>query len=140
MIRAMLFQYVRTLLCKSLLLPLLAVAIAGCGDGKPPSFPLSGTITFEGSPIPEGTIMFIPLNKRSGTARADIVDGKYSLELPAGQQRVIVEASRFIGPEDKTMGVRPRDQYLPERYNVETTLSMEVMPKNDNVYDLKLQK
>lgn len=121
-------------------LSVLAFSVAGCSDGKPPNYPLSGAITFEGKPVPEGTIMFIPSDKRSGTAKAEIVDGKYTLELPAGEKLVKVEASRFIGPEDKSLGVRPRDQYLPDRYNVESKLTTEVKPQNDNVYNLKLQK
>ena len=84
--------------------------------------------------------MFVASDKRSGNAKAEIVDGKYTLELPAGEKVVKVEASRFIGPEDKSLGVRPRDQYLPDRYNVESKLSMEVKPQNENVYDLKMQK
>lgn len=84
--------------------------------------------------------MFIASDKRSGNAKAEIVDGKYTLELPAGEKLVKVEASRFTGPEDKSLGVRPRDQYLPDRYNVESKLSMEVKPQNENVYDLKMQK
>ena len=123
-----------------LLLTSLIVATSGCSDGKPPNYPLSGTVTFEGKPVPEGTIMFIASDKRSGNAKTEIVDGKYTLELPAGEKLVKVEASRFIGPEDKSLGVRPRDQYLPDRYNVESKLSMEVKPQNENVYDLKMQK
>jgi hypothetical protein len=125
----------------ALVLPaLLLFTGSGCGDGKPPKYPLSGTITFDGKPIAEGSIMFIPSDRHSSTETAAIVDGKYAIELPVGQKLVMVEASRFIGPEDKAMGVRPRDQYLPDRYNVESKLTMEVKPQNDNIYDLKLQK
>ena len=124
----------------ALVSPVLLSIVCGCSDGKAAKYPLSGTIMFDGKPIPEGSIMFVPSDRHSSTETAPIVDGKYSLELPAGQKLVMVEASRFIGSEDKAMGVRPRDQYLPDRYNVESKLTMEVKPQNDNVYDLKLQK
>ena len=140
MISANISRNQRWLVGRISLLSSLAFAIVGCSEGKPPNYPLSGTITFEGKPVPEGTIMFLASDKRSGNAKAEIVDGKYTLELPAGQKLVKIEASRFIGPEDKSMGVRPRDQYLPDRYNVESKLTVEVKPQNDNVYDLKLQK
>jgi hypothetical protein len=114
--------------------------LIGCGDGKPPKYSLSGMLTFDGKPIPEGSIMFQATDKRTAPDTALIVDGKYQLELTAGEKLVMVEASKFVGPEDKTMGVRPRDQYLPHKYNVESTLTMEVKPQDGNVYDLKLQK
>jgi hypothetical protein len=117
------------------LLPML-----GCGDGKPPKYALSGTVTFGGMPVPDGSIMFQASDKRTAPDTAAIVDGKYALELTAGQKLVMVEASKFVGPEDKTMGVRPRDQYLPHKYNVESKLTMEVKPQDGNVYDLPLQK
>lgn len=127
---------------KTLLMLLMAVVVplVGCGDGTPPRYSLSGVVTFDGQPIPEGSIMFQAADKRSAPDTAQIVDGKYSLKLQAGQKLVMVEASKFVGPEDKTMGVRPRDQYIPHRYNVESKLTMEVKPQDGNVYDLPLQK
>jgi hypothetical protein len=128
------------MMLRFLLIMGLTLPLVGCGDGKPPKYSLSGTVTFEGKPVPEGSIMFQAADKRTAPDTAQIVDGKYSLELMAGEKIVMVEASKFVGPEDKTMGVRPRDQYLPHRYNVETTLKMEVKPQDGNVYDLSLQK
>lgn len=128
------------MLNRRLLLLLFVACLAGCGDGKPPTYELSGTVTFDGKPIPEGSIMFRPSDNRSATATTQIVDGKYSLKLPAGQKSVMVEASQFVGPVDKTMGQRPRDQYIPFKYNVETTLTMEVKPENNLVQDFALKK
>jgi hypothetical protein len=124
-----------TLLC---LLVASFVAV-GCGDGKPPKYKLSGTVSYEGQPIPEGTIMFLASDLRGQPETAPIKDGKYALEVTAGQKKVVVEASKFVGPPDKTMGVRPRDQYLPNKYNVDTTLTKELKPQDD-VYDLVLTK
>lgn len=112
---------------------------SGCGDGKPPKYSLSGTVTFNGQPIPDGSIMFQATDKRTAPDTALIVDGKYTLKLPAGEKLVMVEASKFVGPEDKTMGVRPRDQYIPHKYNIESKLTMEVKPQDGNVYDLPLR-
>jgi hypothetical protein len=120
---------------------ILAVLLAatGCNDGKPPKYKLSGNVTFEGQPIPEGTIMFLASDLRGQPETAQIVDGKYMLELTAGKKKVVVEASKYTGPEDKTMGVRPRDTYIPFKYNVDTTLTTEVKPQED-VYNLALTK
>jgi hypothetical protein len=123
-----------------LFLVLLSLSVVGCGDGKPPKYELSGTVTFDGKRVPEGSIMFRPSDNRSAPETTQIVDGKYSLQLPAGQKSVMIEASRFVGPVDKTMGQRPRDQYIPFKYNVESKLTMEVKAENGGVHDFTLTK
>lgn len=37
--------------------------LAGCGDGGPPRYHISGTVTFEGQPVPAGAISFIPVGE-----------------------------------------------------------------------------
>lgn len=123
----------------TLLLLTIALVCTGCSDGKPPKYKLSGTVTFDGKPVPEGSIMFLASDLHGQPETAQIVDGKYALEVTAGQKKVVVEASKFVGPEDKMMGVRPRDQYLPTKYNVDSALTREVKPQDD-VYDLALTK
>ena len=123
----------------TLLLFVASLVSAGCGDGKPQKYKLSGTVTYEGQPIPEGSIMFMASDLRGQPETAQISNGKYSVDVTPGQKKVVVEASKFVGPEDKTMGVRPRDQYLPNKYNVDSTLTREVKPQDD-VYDLTLTK
>ncbi|MEX2170800.1 MAG: hypothetical protein WD851_15895 [Pirellulales bacterium] len=120
-------------------LALLSLLVAGCGDGSPPKYPASGSVTFNGQPIPDGSIAFVPQDGRSKPSATQIVDGKYAVELIAGGQKVIVEASKFVGPEDKVMGLRPRDQYLPDRYNIETTLAVDVKPEAENQFNFDLE-
>jgi hypothetical protein len=68
-------------LCIPLCLPALVV-LAGCGGkGDAPRFDLSGTVTYDGKPVPAGYIVFEPETAagNSGPAsQADIHDGKYS--------------------------------------------------------------
>ncbi len=58
------------------------VALVGCSDsGEMPRFDLSGTITFEGKPVPVGYIVFAPNTELGNTgpgSQADIQEGKYS--------------------------------------------------------------
>lgn len=37
--------------------------LTGCGDGGPPRYHISGTITFDGQPVPAGAISFIPVGE-----------------------------------------------------------------------------
>jgi hypothetical protein len=120
-------------------LPLLGLLVAsGCGEQREPLYPVSGEVTFEGEPLAEGTIAFVPLDGRTPHS-TPVTAGKYEVELPAGPQKVIIEASRFIGPEDKVMGLRPREQYLPDKYNVDSTLEIDVKAEQENKFDFPLK-
>jgi hypothetical protein len=67
---------------------LLCAVIAGCGrstDG-PKRYPLSGTVTYNGQPVPKGFITLEPDAEKgnSGPGGADIVNGKYDTRTTMG--------------------------------------------------------
>lgn len=62
--------------------PLVILPMVGCGDGAAgvPRYDVAGTVTFNGQPVPQGTIQFRPdaSQGNSGPAGdAEIVDGRY---------------------------------------------------------------
>jgi hypothetical protein len=63
----------------------LVLAPVGCGHSGHTRFELSGTVTYDGQPVPVGYIVFTP-DKAAGNpgpgSQADIHDGKYS--TPSG--------------------------------------------------------
>lgn len=63
---------------------LLLLLLVGCGRS---SYKLSGTVTFDGKPVPKGEIVFMPdpeAGNRGPGVLADIVDGRYELPLDKG--------------------------------------------------------
>lgn len=60
---------------------------AGCGgDGGPPRFELSGSVTYQGRPVPRGYIVFTPDRAQGNDGPggyAEIVDGQY--QTPPGK-------------------------------------------------------
>jgi len=71
---------------------LLALTVAVCGAGcstssGPPSYKLSGDITFDNQPIPKGEIVFTPDGSKGNSGPqgvAAIEGGKYDTSKPGG--------------------------------------------------------
>ena len=57
--------------------------LAGCGGSGPTRYHVSGTVTFNGQPVPAGSIVFEPDTTAGNTGpqgRADISDGKFDTQ------------------------------------------------------------
>jgi hypothetical protein len=105
----------------------LATLLAGCGGSS--TYPVSGTVQYDGAPIPEGYIAFIPAGPGPGVG-GPIANGHYSLRAQAGKVRVEITANKKMplpfgrkGPEGQTEVIQ---QYVPERYNAKTELVKDV--------------
>lgn len=63
-----------------------ALFLAGCGTGKdPPRFQVQGTVTFQGRPVPSGTIRFEPDGSRGNQGPVSVIpirEGKYRSDQP----------------------------------------------------------
>jgi hypothetical protein len=90
----------------------LAVAIGvvvGCGKSGGLSFAnVSGTVTYNGAPLPKGQITF-QTDGRAPTV-ADIVDGKFAGQAMIGSNKVSVAAFRKADKE-KTLPETAKKQY-----------------------------
>jgi hypothetical protein len=108
-------------------LVLAMLFLAGCGGTS--TVPITGSVTLNGEPIPEGYIAFVPQGPGPGAGSA-IVNGKYSLVVPPGKNRVQVTASKKMPLPRGQVGMYGEKeevrQYIPGRYNSETTLEATV--------------
>jgi len=118
---------------------LLLGAFVGCDWGGPKMYPVSGEIRFQGELVPRGMISFIPDDPAQRTAATRIEGGKYNLRMTAGTRSIQIMATRDNGPIDPVMGQAPQVQYVPERYNVETELHVEITPDGENLFNYDLQ-
>jgi len=117
---------------------LAATITSGCSQG-PKLYPVSGAVTFEGAPVASGDILFIPADTTIAPEPATITDGKYSLQAREGKKRVEIRASKILPGGAKGAGGEPvPEEYLPRKYNSESTLSAEVKPSGDNKFDFPL--
>src|SRR5262245_27087747 len=63
-----------------ILVAVAAVALAWVtGRSRPEQFPVSGTVTYNGLPLGQGKISFLPSNPAGVQATGQVVGGKYTL-------------------------------------------------------------
>ena len=75
--------------CVWLGLPLLVLLAAGCNS----TGTVTGTVAYKGTPIPDGSVMFVPENG-SPSVIAFIKDGKYTTEkMPVGPAKVAISST-----------------------------------------------
>jgi len=116
-------------------------ALLGCDSG-PRMYPVSGTVTLDGQPVPEGDIAFLDPDNQIGPDAGKIKDGKFAFKTKAGKKMVEIRAARMQKPPpgaDGPGGAEPAFiEYLPERYNEKTELTAEVASGGPNQYEFKL--
>ena len=109
--------------------------VAGCGER---TYKVSGTVTFDGKPVENGTIVFEAADSGAGLANSGIKDGKFELQSKIGKKKVVISAFRTRPGTEKD--VQPSvDEYIPRKYNLETTLFKDVAA-TDNQFDFNLEK
>jgi hypothetical protein len=106
---------------------LAVLALTGCSS-EPPSCRVTGAVTLDGKPVPDGDIHFRASDGRWGAEVGKIQDGKYQLMAKAGARRVEISASRII----------PGGEPVPEEYNAQSKLLAEGTAGGANVFDFNL--
>jgi hypothetical protein len=115
--------------------------VAGCA--KSDVGVVTGSITVDGVPAKSGSIAFFPVNRKSTTAGAEIVDGQYTASVPLGTFKVEIRVSKIVGqkklyetPDSPIQQILAES--LPSKYNDKTELALDVQPgKNQQDYELK---
>lgn len=124
---------------------LLVVALlSGCGPADPEHemAKISGTVTHDGKPLPDGRVVF--LNAKGPDAEAKIgPDGKYATELAVGETQVLVEYREPTPPPanpDRPEMPMPGKSFIPEKYSSFATSNLKVtVQSGDNTYDIPLE-
>lgn len=118
----------------------IGLLLTGCGPAGPVKHLVTGTVTLDGQPIPDGNIILSDPQLHLSPAGGKIVDGQYRLESWAGTKCVAVFAHRDTGEEFNEMmqmTITKREQYVPARYNDRSELTIEVAA-GDNQINLEL--
>ncbi len=126
--------------------------LMGCGHGSEiPRASVSGKVSYQGQPIADGTIRFVPIKGTKGpVAGAEIKDGVYQVVVaggvPLGTHRVEIQAFQTLA-QDSSQPRRPgrigdlpaKRQYLPTQYNRQSTLEATIDSKGEKIQDFDLK-
>src|SRR5437870_1956612 len=120
----------------SLVVLAAVVSLTGCGGDPNARQAVSGTVTFNGQPLDQGRIHFVPVDKTKSDSGATVENGKYNIPRDVGlmpgtykvsvysydQKGAKVQSSEIPGePSAKQFKER-----IPAQYNVQTKLTAEV--------------
>jgi len=117
---------------------LLVVFLCGCTPG-PVLHPVSGAVTLDGAPLPEGDITFTPADPSLAPEQGKIKDGKYELKSREGKMKVTISASKIKpGGALGAAGEPVAEEYIPTKYNDASTLTADVKSSGENKIDFPL--
>lgn len=113
----------------------LMLTLSGCSGGNR-TFPVSGTVTFNGMAIESGSITFDAEDGGPGSFSTGIQNGVYKVRSFPGKKKVSVTAYRAVG--DPKAATPNMENYIPSRYNTATTLVVTVEENESNQFDFPL--
>jgi hypothetical protein len=137
--------------CFWAIVAVVGACIAGCGHQTGPTagvktYPVTGTVTYQGKPLPEATVMFRSTDGQyTASGRTDL-EGKYRLTTaspgdgaPAGEYRVAIIAIEAPPADEEEKPGPPPKSLIPTKYNQpETSGLTAVVAEKENVIDFNL--
>ena len=131
-----------------LILSLTSFSLIGC-QSEEGRFEISGKVTYEGQPVPDGTIGFIHNEMASeNSVGTEITDGVYRIPRDQGPREgsytVLIDGERPSGrkiqaDEGSNEMIDEMEQYIPAIYNSRSTLKIEIAGDRVDL-DFDLQK
>lgn len=124
---------------------LLGFMILGCGTDGPEIATVEGTVTMDGQPLANASVIFSPENGRPAAARTD-ESGHFELKFSGGREGAIPgkhtvqirTARQGVMNDDGSMAAGSAET-VPMVYNERTELEFVVEPDRANVADFKLE-
>ena len=127
-------------LCIGLVVALLSfLSAAGCSKpGRPGYQTVTGRVTFDGQPLENGFVQFVPVDSKTSPESGRIAKGLYRMESKGGKVSVHILSTRLTGKMDPVMGTAIEEMFIPERYNSKSELKAEVAADKANAIDFDL--
>lgn len=128
-----------------LALILFCMGSEGCSrpTGGRAEVQVKGNVTFNGTPVESGRILFREIEGSQQGFSGEIKQGSYSLTAVPGKMRVEITASRPIpGKFDYSNGepAPVGEMYIPKKYNAESELTADVQAGKTNSFPFDLKE
>src|SRR5215211_2862811 len=108
------------------------------GCARPETVEVSGTVTWNATPIPNGDILFAAMDPHVAAAAGKIEDGNFKFRCKPGDKRVDIRSYRLTGKKT-SQGNPGAEMYIPERYNYDSKLTINVTFDGKNKFDFALK-
>ena len=126
--------------CRSVLAIIVLSGLFAGGCNKTPAgkAEVSGTVRWEGQPLPTGGIQFFTSEDELSAGSGQIESGRFKFFSKPGKMRVEILASRPNANAGTDERIPPYVQYVPERYNAKSELTAEVKLDGKNHFEFSL--
>jgi len=113
---------------------LLAIGLAGCGDGRPERVPVAGQVLIDGKPLTLGYIRFVPADARPSGGQIG-ADGRFTLTCYDGQDGAVLGPHRIEVAAGEDLSQNAKRWHAPKKYADATTsgLGQEVTGPTDSL-------
>lgn len=125
-------------------LSMLAISLAGCGGSELGLIDITGTVTRDGEPLPNVTVMFVPAPGESaprGSNGFTDANGKYRLVyvdaygIIPGKYQVELRSKVDIEDPANPGSYISQPETIPAEYNDKTTLTADVASGGPRTFD-----
>jgi hypothetical protein len=110
----------------ALLLAASGLLIAGCGKNELGTVAVSGTVTFDGKPLDNGTVRFVPVDQKGRMALGKILeDGKFVLATAGsdgvipGEYKISIQSQKMtaeVPAKDRELGIGGKESAIPDKF------------------------
>lgn len=120
---------------------LAMMVCSGCGQSGPEVASVEGTVTLDGQPLPNASVIFVPEGGRPAAAMTD-AEGHYVLTFSKDKQGATpgkhkVRITTFV-EADEGEGIEGQPEKVPMKYNAQTTLEFVVEEGKKNIANFDL--
>jgi hypothetical protein len=112
------------------------ILLLGCS--RPETVEVSGMVTWDGAPIPNGDIVFAAIDPHIAAAAGKISEGEFRFRCKPGEKRVEIRSYRLTGKKT-SQGNPAGEMYIPGRYNSESKLTADVTLHGKNSFEFPLK-
>jgi hypothetical protein len=128
---------------------LMLILVSGCGGGGTHKEAVSGSVTWKGQPLYQGTIEFVPADGQRIPVSGSIQNGRYHLlsrpGVAPGSYQVRISSREGpmrrgnpnTAPDADLLDPKAKERIAP-KYNVKSELKAEVKKGGDNTFDFRL--